>query len=45
MEGADLLLYLTEWPQFADLDPARIARPVLIDGRGSAPQKYFCFTK
>ncbi|MFC8260416.1 UDP-glucose dehydrogenase family protein [Streptomyces sp. NPDC057291] len=38
-EGADLLLHLTEWPQFADVDPARFtaqaACPVLIDGRGT----------
>ncbi|WP_392672020.1 UDP-glucose dehydrogenase family protein [Streptomyces sp. LN785] len=38
-EGAEVLLHLTEWPQFAALDPARIAarvaRPVLVDGRGT----------
>ncbi|MFJ4962645.1 UDP-glucose dehydrogenase family protein [Streptomyces sp. NPDC088729] len=37
--GADLLLHLTEWPQFRHVDPERLARRVrtakVIDGRGT----------
>ncbi len=37
MTGADLVLLLTEWRQFRDLDPAAVVglpnRPVMIDGR------------
>lgn len=36
-EGADLLLHLTEWPEFREVDPAELARRVrrtqVIDGR------------
>lgn len=36
--GADLVLHLTEWPQFRELDPGRLAalvsRPRIVDGRG-----------
>ncbi|MFE6055752.1 UDP-glucose dehydrogenase family protein [Kitasatospora sp. NPDC056446] len=36
---ADLLLHLTEWPEFSHLDPkavaARVAVPRVIDGRGT----------
>ncbi|HKR69381.1 MAG TPA: UDP-glucose/GDP-mannose dehydrogenase family protein [Streptosporangiaceae bacterium] len=35
--GADLLLHLTEWPDYRALDPAAlaavVARPVMIDAR------------
>ncbi|MEU3052465.1 UDP-glucose dehydrogenase family protein [Streptomyces griseus] len=38
-EGADLLLHLTEWPQFGHVDPEQLARRVadaaVIDGRGT----------
>ncbi|MEU4094679.1 UDP-glucose/GDP-mannose dehydrogenase family protein [Streptomyces sp. NPDC026673] len=38
VRGADLVLHLTEWPQFGALDPAELAaataRPRIIDGRG-----------
>ncbi|MFG2366583.1 UDP-glucose dehydrogenase family protein [Streptomyces mirabilis] len=36
--GADLVLHLTEWPQFRELDPgplaALVSRPRIVDGRG-----------
>ena len=36
-EGADLVLHLTEWTDYRDIDPAAlraiVANPVLIDGR------------
>ncbi|WP_340642163.1 UDP binding domain-containing protein [Streptomyces albidoflavus] len=38
-EGAELLLHLTEWPEFTRIDPAdlatRVAVPRVIDGRGA----------
>jgi UDPglucose 6-dehydrogenase len=38
-EGADVVLLLTEWPQFVDLDPAALGRVVrsrtIIDGRNA----------
>lgn len=38
-EGAELLLHLTEWPEFTRIDPAdlatRVAAPRVIDGRGT----------
>ncbi|MFF2261489.1 UDP-glucose dehydrogenase family protein [Streptomyces albidoflavus] len=38
-EGAELLLHLTEWPEFTRIDPAdlatRVAVPRVIDGRGT----------
>jgi UDPglucose 6-dehydrogenase len=38
LRGADLVLHLTEWPQFRELDPRRAAslvhRPRIVDGRG-----------
>jgi UDPglucose 6-dehydrogenase len=37
LRDADLVLHLTEWPQFREIDPHRAAalvrRPVLLDGR------------
>ncbi|WP_151482093.1 UDP-glucose dehydrogenase family protein [Streptomyces albicerus] len=39
VQDAELLLHLTEWPQFSHIDPhrlaARIATPKVIDGRGT----------
>ncbi|KAB2590999.1 UDP-glucose dehydrogenase family protein [Streptomyces arboris] len=39
VEGADLLLHLTEWPEFGRVDPEQLARRVagatVIDGRGT----------
>jgi UDPglucose 6-dehydrogenase len=36
--GADLVLHLTEWPQFREIDPVRarslVSRPHIVDGRG-----------
>jgi UDPglucose 6-dehydrogenase len=36
-EGAHVVLHLTEWPEFRDLDPAElrtvVASPVIVDGR------------
>lgn len=38
-QGADLLLHLTEWPEFSRVDPEQLARRVaeakVIDGRGT----------
>ncbi|MFF4210624.1 UDP-glucose dehydrogenase family protein [Streptomyces sp. NPDC001796] len=38
LRGADLVLHLTEWPQFREIDPERAAalvrRPRIVDGRG-----------
>ncbi|MFF4401136.1 UDP-glucose dehydrogenase family protein [Streptomyces sp. NPDC001480] len=38
LRGADIVLHLTEWPQFRALDPERAAalvnRPNIVDGRG-----------
>ncbi|MEU9389991.1 UDP-glucose/GDP-mannose dehydrogenase family protein [Streptomyces sp. NPDC048324] len=38
-EGADVVLHLTEWPQYHDIDPAALARsvrtPALVDARNS----------
>lgn len=38
-QGGDLLLHLTEWPQFSHIDPhrlaARVTTPKVIDGRGT----------
>ncbi|MFF0010629.1 UDP-glucose dehydrogenase family protein [Streptomyces sp. NPDC005374] len=38
LRGADLVLHLTEWPQFREIDPERaaelVARPWIVDGRG-----------
>ncbi|QKW44256.1 UDP-glucose dehydrogenase family protein [Streptomyces microflavus] len=38
-QGADLLLHLTEWPEFSHVDPGQLARRVadakVIDGRGT----------
>ncbi|WP_030641217.1 MULTISPECIES: UDP-glucose dehydrogenase family protein [Streptomyces] len=38
LRGADLVLHLTEWPQFREIDPRRaaalVARPRIVDGRG-----------
>jgi UDPglucose 6-dehydrogenase len=37
--GAEVVLVLTEWPEFRELDPAmlrqHVARPAVIDGRGA----------
>ncbi len=39
LRGADLVLLLTEWPQFRRLDPERtrslVRRPRIVDGRGA----------
>ncbi|MFI5572437.1 UDP-glucose dehydrogenase family protein [Streptomyces sp. NPDC051740] len=39
VENADLLLHLTEWPQYSQIDPHRLATrmtdPKVIDGRGT----------
>ncbi|CAM2853672.1 UDP-glucose/GDP-mannose dehydrogenase family protein [Actinomyces slackii] len=39
LKGAELVLLLTEWQQFVELDPARaaelVARPIIIDGRNA----------
>ncbi|MFF7071362.1 UDP-glucose/GDP-mannose dehydrogenase family protein [Streptomyces pseudovenezuelae] len=39
LQGADLVLHLTEWPQFREIDPERAARLVtralIVDGRGA----------
>ncbi|MGW1807957.1 UDP-glucose dehydrogenase family protein [Streptomyces sp. NPDC002078] len=36
--GADLVLHLTEWPQFREIDPVQarslVSRPRIVDGRG-----------
>ncbi|MFF7469451.1 nucleotide sugar dehydrogenase [Streptomyces sp. NPDC008092] len=38
LRGADLVLHLTEWPQFREIDPEHaatlVARPLVVDGRG-----------
>ncbi|MGX1909668.1 UDP-glucose dehydrogenase family protein [Streptomyces phaeochromogenes] len=38
LDGADLVLHLTEWPQFRELAPERaralVSRPRIVDGRG-----------
>jgi UDPglucose 6-dehydrogenase len=37
--GADLVLHLTEWPEFREIGPAHlegvVARPCLFDGRNA----------
>ncbi|MER7177918.1 UDP-glucose/GDP-mannose dehydrogenase family protein [Streptomyces hyaluromycini] len=39
LSGADVVLHLTEWQEFRDLDPAvlrdKVARPYVIDGRNA----------
>lgn len=39
VQDADLLLHLTEWPQFSHVDPHRLAArtvsPRVVDGRGT----------
>jgi len=43
MRGADVVLHLTEWQEFRDLDPAELARstvrPRIVDGRGALDEK------
>ncbi|MFF5482540.1 UDP-glucose dehydrogenase family protein [Streptomyces sp. NPDC012935] len=38
LRGAELVLHLTEWPQFREIDPQRarplVSRPRIVDGRG-----------
>ncbi|MFJ8537585.1 UDP-glucose dehydrogenase family protein [Streptomyces sp. NPDC093591] len=38
LQRADLVLHLTEWPQFREIDPERarslVSRPLIVDGRG-----------
>ncbi|MEU9150732.1 UDP-glucose/GDP-mannose dehydrogenase family protein [Streptomyces sp. NPDC048417] len=38
LRGAGLVLHLTEWPQFREIDPEHaatlVARPLIVDGRG-----------
>ncbi|MFC9344279.1 UDP-glucose dehydrogenase family protein [Streptomyces sp. NPDC057020] len=40
-QGAELVLHLTEWGQYRDLDPVKLARvvrrPVLVDARNTLP--------
>jgi UDPglucose 6-dehydrogenase len=42
VEGAEIVLLLTEWPQFRALDPhdlaGRVRRPVIIDARNVLPR-------
>jgi len=42
-EDADIVLHLTEWRQYADIDPvalrAIVRRPVLIDARNALPHR------
>jgi UDPglucose 6-dehydrogenase len=39
LEGADLVLHLTEWKVYRELDPAKMAKlvanPIIIDGRNA----------
>ena len=39
LKGADLVLHLTEWKQYRELDPAKVkalvASPIIIDGRNA----------
>ncbi|MCX5257948.1 UDP-glucose/GDP-mannose dehydrogenase family protein [Streptomyces canus] len=39
LRGADLVLHMTEWPQFREIDPEQasrlVARPLIVDGRGA----------
>ena len=39
LRGADLVLHMTEWPQFREIDPEQasrlVARPRIVDGRGA----------
>jgi UDPglucose 6-dehydrogenase len=43
MREADVVLHLTEWQEFRDLDPAELARstvrPQIVDGRGALDEK------
>ncbi|WP_327742785.1 hypothetical protein OHO28_51645 [Streptomyces europaeiscabiei] len=45
-QGGDLLLHLTEWPQFSRVDPhslaARVTTPKVIDGRGALNPALWC---
>jgi UDPglucose 6-dehydrogenase len=38
---ADLVLHLTDWPQYREIDPAKlrmiVKRPVLLDARNGLP--------
>jgi UDPglucose 6-dehydrogenase len=40
-QGAELVLHLTEWAQYREVDPVKLARvvrePVLVDGRNALP--------
>ncbi|MEU5341409.1 MULTISPECIES: UDP-glucose/GDP-mannose dehydrogenase family protein [unclassified Streptomyces] len=40
-QGAEIVLHLTEWGQYRDVDPVKLARvvrkPVLVDGRNALP--------
>jgi UDPglucose 6-dehydrogenase len=39
LQRAELVLHLTQWPQFREIGPARarslVSRPRIVDGRGS----------
>ena len=41
--GADAVVIVTEWPEFAELDSGevaeRMARPVIVDGRNAARRR------
>jgi UDPglucose 6-dehydrogenase len=43
VQGADVVLHLTEWQEFRDLDPAELAhstaRQQIVDGRGALDEK------
>jgi UDPglucose 6-dehydrogenase len=43
LDGAELVIVLTEWREFRDLDPVAVARlvarPVIIDGRNCLPMR------
>ncbi|WP_406864931.1 UDP-glucose/GDP-mannose dehydrogenase family protein [Streptomyces sp. HUAS MG47] len=42
-QGAELILHLTEWDQYREVDPVKLARvvrePVLVDGRNALPHE------
>ncbi|QDQ09477.1 UDP-glucose dehydrogenase family protein [Streptomyces spectabilis] len=46
VQDADLLLHLTEWPQYSHVDPLRLASraasPKVIDGRGTLSAETWC---
>ena len=42
-KGAEIVLHLTEWGQYGEIDPVKLARvvrePVLVDGRNALPHE------